>query len=126
MPASNSGPRARILPEGPATTDPPANAFPPSKPTSCATATYIPCSEAESAARRSHRSRLAGASGLSSPRAGVALTTSSSCAPSSAASVGISECQASSQTSMAARPHAVSNARTSAPASTNRSSSNTP
>ena len=44
--------------------------------------------------------------------AGLALTMISSCAPSSAAIVGTIECQASSQTITAARPHPVSKAWT--------------
>ena len=47
-------------------------------------------------------------------------------APPSAASMGVNECQASSQMRIAARPQRVSNACTPRPASTNRSSSKTP
>ena len=91
---------------------------------------YTPCSSAMSRVSRSHRETLAGP-GTSSvfghaPRAGGADGTMMSCAPSSAAIVPVSECQASSQTSIAARPHGVSNARMSRPRSTNRSSSNSP
>ena len=79
---------------------------------------------------RSQRLTLAGP-GTSSrlghaPRAGGAAQTKMICAPSSAAIVAVRLCHASSQTSMAARPHGVSNARTSRPRSTKRSSSNRP
>ena len=57
--------------------------------------------------RRSQRTELAGSVAPSSvvavPRAGGALGTMISCAPSSAASVPASECHASSHTSIAAR-----------------------
>ncbi len=80
---------------------------------------------------RSQRTMLAGSlapsSSVSEPRAGDADGTRITCAPSSAAIVAASECQASSQIKIATRPHAVSNARTpSWPRSTKRSSSNTP
>ena len=60
------------------------------------------------------------------PRAGLALGMMMSWAPPSAASIGVNECQASSQMRIAARPQRVSNACTLRPASTNRSSSKTP
>src|SRR5665213_3441931 len=44
--SSHSGARARTSPSGPATTDPPGNAFPPSLPVSWITATNTPCSSA--------------------------------------------------------------------------------
>ena len=80
---------------------------------------------------RSQRTMLAGSRSPSSstavPRAGDALGTRITCAPSSAAIVPDSECHASSQMRIAARPQVVSKARTpSCPESTNRSSSNTP
>ncbi len=82
---------------------------------------------------RSQRSRLpgrpgdppSGSEGMR-PRAGLALTISRTWAPSSAAMVGTIECQASSQTMTAPRPHRVSKAATDSPGSTKRSSSKTP
>ena len=110
--------------------DPPGKALPPSKPTSCARATYTPCSPAMSWTMRLQRARLAGRPVPSSPgtgpRAGLALGTMMSWAPSRAASMGVKECQASSQMRIAARPQDVSKACTLRPDSTNRSSSNTP
>ena len=83
-----------------------------------------------SRASRSHRATLAGPGMASSrghvPRAGAAEQMKIICAPSSAASVPVTLCHASSQTSIAARPHGMSKARTSCPRSTNRSSSNRP
>ena len=65
---------------------------------------------------RLQRARLAGRPGASSaettPRAGLALGMMMSWAPPSAASIGVNECQASSQIRIAARPHRVSNACT--------------
>ena len=55
-----------------------------------------------------HRARLAGRPArrrsVTTPRAGLALGMMMSCAPPSAASMGVNECHASSQISIAARP----------------------
>ena len=128
--SSNSGPRTRISPCGLKTSEPPGNPLPPSNPTRLAYATYTPCSSANPRTVRSQRTTLAGRRLPSGsppvPRAGDALGRMISCAPSNAARVPVSECQASSQIRIAARPQRVSNARTSWPRSTKRSSSNTP
>ncbi len=128
--SSHSGARSFTSPFGPAIKEPPEKLFPPSVPTSCTSATNTPCSEAISRASRSHRSMVLGP-GLSSlrgvtPRAGDAEAMKITCAPSSAAIVPDRLCQASSHTSIAARPQLVSNARISKPRSTKRSSSNSP
>ncbi len=126
----HTGARPRTSPFGPATIDPPGNIFPPSFPVRFAKLTNTPCSSATSRIRRSHRAWLAGPGTSSSrghaPRAGAADDTKITSAPSSAASVPLIECHASSHTSIAARPHGASNARMSCPRSTNRSSSNNP
>ena len=124
------GARRATSPVGPATNDPPGKTLPPSLPTRLASETNTPCSSAMSRISRSQRLTLAGP-GTSSrfghgPRAGGAAQTKMICAPSSAAIVAVRLCHASSQTSIAARPHGVSNARTSRPRSTKRSSSNSP
>ena len=128
--SSHSGPRAVTSPRGVAITEPPAKAFPPSNPTSCDTTTHTPCSSAAYRAIRSQRETFPGRDSVSSsrpvPRAGDAEGTRMSCAPCSAAIVGVRECQASSQISIAIRPNRVSNARTPRPDSVNRSSSKTP
>ena len=90
----------------------------------------MPCSSAASLINRSHLLTLAGP-GMSSlfgqgPRAGGAEQTKTICAPSRAAIVAVMLCQASSHTSIAARPHDASKARISVPRSTKRSSSNRP
>ena len=109
----------------------PGNCLPPSLPTRFASATihavlvgdvaHEPLPPATRWPARAPSSVLGHA-----PRAGGAEQTKMICAPSSAAIVPVSECHASSQTSIAARPHGVSNARMSRPRSTNRSSSNSP
>jgi hypothetical protein len=128
--SSQSGAWARTSPCGPAMIDPPEKVFPPSVPTRFTRATNTPCSSAMSRASRSQRLRLAGTGPSSSrgqtPRAGDADRTKIVVAPSSAATVPVRLCHASSQISIAARPHSVSKARTSNPRSTNLSSSNSP
>src|SRR5439155_1643255 len=99
--SSNSGPRSTIWPPGLTTTEPPGKPFPPSNPTRLAYATYTPCSSARLRRIRSQRTTLAGSrtpsSSIQVPRAGDALGTRMSWAPSSAAIVPAIECQASSQ-----------------------------
>ena len=128
--SSHNGARPNTSPCAPDTNDPPGKTLPPSLPTSVVSATKTPCSSAISRISRSQRLVLAGP-GTSSvlghgPRAGGAAHTKMTCAPSNAAIVAVMLCQASSHTSIAARPHDVSNARTVRPRSTNRSSSNNP
>src|SRR5207244_1075379 len=134
--SSNSGPRAMTRPVGSITADAPGKPLPPSNPTRFARATNTPCSSAIPRTMRSQRTTEAGSvsptpsqsSASPSPRAGDALGTMTSCAPSRAATVAARECQASSQIRIAAfPPQLVSNDRTpSCPRSTKRSSSKTP
>src|SRR3989441_9782472 len=101
-----------MSPAGLTTTEPPGNPFPPSNPTRLANATHTPCSSAMPRRMRSHRTTLAGSrmpsSSIPVPRAGDALGTITSWAPWSAAIVPESECHASSQIRIAARPQRVS------------------
>src|SRR5207249_1108293 len=97
-----------MSPAGLTTTEPPGNPLPPSNPTRLANATHTPCSSAMPRRMRSHRTTLAGSrmpsSSIPVPRAGDALGTITSWAPWSAAIVPESECHASSQIRIAARP----------------------
>ena len=124
------GSRSRTSPAGPTIIEPPLNILPPSLPTRFASDTTTPCSSAMSRTSRSQRATLAGPGTPSPrgqvPRAGAALEMNTTSAPCSAAMVPVSECHASSQTSIAARPHDVSNVVSSWPASTKRASSKRP
>ena len=128
--SSNAGAFARVSPRGPITSEPPWNMRPPSLPTRLPSVTNTPCSSAMSRISRSQRATLPGTEAPSvrskAPRAGEADETNTTCAPSSAAINPVSECHASSHTSIAARPQGASNARIEYPRSTNRSSSKRP
>ena len=128
--SSHTGARPRTSPPGPTRCDVPKKRLPPSEPTRFTKLVYTPCSSAMSRTSRSQRAALYGPAMPSSrgqmPRAGAADDTNTTWAPSRAAMVPLMECQASSHTRMAARPHGVSNARISVPRSTKRSSSKSP